>query len=143
MRMLQVMTVSGVRQLSACVALARVQGPVLSRGSGSGHGTGTGTGTGTGAPRRLMSSKTYNVPPSGEFVARVSGIATMAKLPYQDTAEGLDAAFIGVPLDTGTSNRPGTRFTHTHITVSCHVPSMSYQSGSFYRTAGLWMIKLS
>lgn len=52
----------------------------------------------------------YNVPPSAEFVARVSGIATMAKLPHRETAEGLDAAFIGVPIDTGTSNRPGARF---------------------------------
>lgn len=55
-------------------------------------------------------SKSYNVPPSAEFVARVSGIATMGKLPYQDTAEGLDAAFVGVPIDTGTSNRPGARY---------------------------------
>ncbi|XP_036446940.1 agmatinase, mitochondrial [Colossoma macropomum] len=62
------------------------------------------------APRRLMSEKRFNVPPSAEFVARMSGIATMAKLPYQETAEGLDAAFIGVPIDTGTSNRPGARF---------------------------------
>ncbi|KAJ3585968.1 hypothetical protein NHX12_012371 [Muraenolepis orangiensis] len=61
-------------------------------------------------PTRNQSGKTYNVPPSAEFVARVSGIATMAKLPYRDTAEGLDAAFIGVPIDTGTSNRPGARF---------------------------------
>lgn len=54
-------------------------------------------------------SKSYNVPPSAEFVARVSGIATMGKLPYRETAEGLDAAFVGVPIDTGTSNRPGAR----------------------------------
>ncbi|XP_072553125.1 guanidino acid hydrolase, mitochondrial [Salminus brasiliensis] len=60
--------------------------------------------------RRPMSEKRLNVPPSAEFVARVAGIATMAKLPYQETAEGLDAAFIGVPIDTGTSNRPGARF---------------------------------
>lgn len=50
------------------------------------------------------------MPPSAEFVARVSGIPTMAKLPYQETAEGLDAAFVGVPIDTGTSNRPGARW---------------------------------
>nr|XP_046200317.1 agmatinase, mitochondrial-like [Oncorhynchus gorbuscha] len=61
-------------------------------------------------PTRLCSGKRYNVPPSAEFVARVSGIATMGKLPYQETADGLDAAFVGVPIDTGTSNRPGTRF---------------------------------
>lgn len=61
-------------------------------------------------PSRKSSGKSYNVPPSAEFVARVSGIPTMAKLPYQETAEGLDAAFIGVPIDTGTSNRPGARW---------------------------------
>jgi len=65
------------------------------------------------SPSRSESSgggKPFNVPPSAEFVARVSGIATMAKLPYRETAEGLDAAFVGVPIDTGTSNRPGARW---------------------------------
>ncbi|XP_016117982.1 agmatinase, mitochondrial-like [Sinocyclocheilus grahami] len=56
---------------------------------------------------RRMSGNGFNVPPSAEFVARVSGIATMCKLPFQKTAHGLDAAFVGVPIDTGTSNRPG------------------------------------
>uniref|UniRef100_A0A673GCF5 Agmatine ureohydrolase (agmatinase) n=1 Tax=Sinocyclocheilus rhinocerous TaxID=307959 RepID=A0A673GCF5_9TELE len=65
--------------------------------------------------RRRMSSKGFNVPPSAEFVARVSGIATMCKLPFQKTAGGLDAAFVGVPIDTGTSNRPGARFGPRHI----------------------------
>ena len=60
-------------------------------------------------PSRKSSGKRFNVPPSAEFVARVSGIPTMAKLPFQETADGLDAAFIGVPIDTGTSNRPGAR----------------------------------
>ncbi|XP_041319411.1 agmatinase, mitochondrial isoform X2 [Pyrgilauda ruficollis] len=34
----------------------------------------------------------------------------MMRLPMQASAEGLDVAFVGVPLDTGTSNRPGARF---------------------------------
>ncbi|MFT7812903.1 agmatinase, mitochondrial [Arapaima gigas] len=59
---------------------------------------------------RRLSTKSFNVPPSAEFLARVSGICTMGKLPFQDSAEGLDAAFVGVPIDTGTSNRPGARF---------------------------------
>lgn len=59
---------------------------------------------------RYSSGSSYNVPPSSEFVARVSGISTMAKLPYQETAEGLHAAFVGVPIDTGTSYRPGARY---------------------------------
>lgn len=33
----------------------------------------------------------------------------MMRLPPQNTAEGLDACFIGIPLDIGTSNRTGTR----------------------------------
>ncbi|KAG9339269.1 hypothetical protein JZ751_023969 [Albula glossodonta] len=65
--------------------------------------------------RQYSDKKSYNVPPSAEFVARVSGIATMAKLPFRESAEGLDAAFVGVPIDTGTSNRPGARFGPRHI----------------------------
>ena len=33
----------------------------------------------------------------------------MMRLPAQPTAEGLDACFVGIPMDIGTSNRPGTR----------------------------------
>lgn len=60
-------------------------------------------------PSRKASGQRYNEPLSAEFVARVSGIPTMARLPYRETADGLDAAFVGVPIDTGTSNRPGAR----------------------------------
>eukprot|EP01030_Chromulinospumella_sphaerica_P005538 gene5538-5417_t len=41
---------------------------------------------------------------------RFAGIATMMRLPHLQTAAGLDAAFVGVPLDIGTSLRAGTRF---------------------------------
>jgi guanidinobutyrase len=34
----------------------------------------------------------------------------MMRLPSQATAEGLDACFVGVPFDLGTSNRSGARF---------------------------------
>lgn len=34
----------------------------------------------------------------------------MMRLPTQETAEGLDACFVGIPLDIGASNRSGTRF---------------------------------
>lgn len=40
---------------------------------------------------------------------RMGGPATMMRLPTQETAEGLDACFIGIPMDIGTSNRSGTR----------------------------------
>ncbi|KAA8591295.1 hypothetical protein FQN60_002238, partial [Etheostoma spectabile] len=78
---------------------------------------------------RKCSGKRYNVPPSAEFVARVSGIPTMAKLPFQETADGLDAAFIGVPIDTGTSNRPGARFGPRQIRVESAM-LRSYNSGT-------------
>jgi len=41
---------------------------------------------------------------------RFAGIASMFRLPNQQDASGLDVAFIGVPLDIGTSNRTGARF---------------------------------
>uniref|UniRef100_A0A8C2WS80 Agmatinase (putative) n=1 Tax=Cyclopterus lumpus TaxID=8103 RepID=A0A8C2WS80_CYCLU len=81
------------------------------------------------SPQRKCSGKRYNVPLSAEFVARVSGISTMAKLPYQETADGLDAAFIGVPIDTGTSNRPGARFGPRHIRAESAL-LRSYNSGT-------------
>ncbi|KAL5004443.1 hypothetical protein ScPMuIL_017899 [Solemya velum] len=56
------------------------------------------------------SSETFNKPLSGHDMPRAGGIATMMRLPTQTGAKGLDACFIGVPLDIGTSNRSGTRF---------------------------------
>jgi guanidinobutyrase len=41
---------------------------------------------------------------------RFGGPATMMRLPAQADAGGLDACFVGVPLDIGTSNRSGTRY---------------------------------
>jgi len=51
----------------------------------------------------------YNQPLGGNEMPRFAGPATMMRLPAHDSAAGLDAAFIGIPLDIGTSNRPGTR----------------------------------
>lgn len=51
-----------------------------------------------------------NQPLSGNSMPRFGGIASMMRLPVVHTAHGLDAAFVGVPLDIGTSHRPGTRF---------------------------------
>lgn len=50
-----------------------------------------------------------NQPLSGNDMPRCGGIATMMRLPFQSDAQGLDAAFVGIPFDIGTSNRPGTR----------------------------------
>jgi guanidinobutyrase len=51
-----------------------------------------------------------NQPLSGNAMPRFGGIASMMRLPVATSAQGLDAAFIGVPLDIGTSHRPGARF---------------------------------
>ena len=51
----------------------------------------------------------YNQPLSGNEMIRTGGPATFMRLPSQQTAQGLDACFIGIPMDMGTSNRPGTR----------------------------------
>src|ERR1700761_8623043 len=49
-------------------------------------------------------------PLSGNVMPRCGGIATMMRLPNVGSAEGLDACFVGVPFDLGTSNRTGARF---------------------------------
>jgi guanidinobutyrase len=51
-----------------------------------------------------------NQPLSGNEMPRFGGPGTMMRLPAATSPQGLDAAFIGVPLDTGTSNRAGARF---------------------------------
>ncbi|GAA0415758.1 agmatinase [Cocleimonas flava] len=52
----------------------------------------------------------YNQPLGGNDMPRFAGPGTMMRLPSQDSAKGLDACFIGVPLDIGASNRAGARF---------------------------------
>lgn len=49
-------------------------------------------------------------PLSGNEMPRFAGPSTMMRLPARGDAHGLDACFVGVPLDIGTSNRPGARF---------------------------------
>lgn len=51
-----------------------------------------------------------NQPLSGNAMPRFGGLASMMRLPVVTSPQGLDAAFIGIPLDIGTSHRPGTRF---------------------------------
>lgn len=52
----------------------------------------------------------FNQPQSGNDMPRFAGIPTMMRLPVAEDARGLDAAFVGIPLDIGTSNRSGTRY---------------------------------
>ncbi len=51
----------------------------------------------------------FNQPLGGNDMIRTGGPATFMRLPAQEGAEGLDACFVGIPMDIGTSNRPGTR----------------------------------
>ena len=51
----------------------------------------------------------FNQPLGGNTMPRMGGPATMMRLPSQPDAAGLDACFVGVPMDIGTSNRSGTR----------------------------------
>jgi guanidinobutyrase len=62
-----------------------------------------------------MTNSRFNQPLGGNEMPRFGGPATMMRLPAQETAAGLDAAFIGVPFDIGTSNRPGARLAPRQI----------------------------
>lgn len=55
-----------------------------------------------------MSAK--NQPISGNDLARFSGPGTFMRLPEVNDLKGLDVAFLGIPIDIGTSWRSGTRF---------------------------------
>jgi guanidinobutyrase len=55
-------------------------------------------------------ARNMNQPQSGNEMPRFAGIASMFRLPVQTSAENLDVALIGVPLDIGTSNRTGSRY---------------------------------
>ncbi|MFM7687125.1 MAG: agmatinase [Actinomycetota bacterium] len=57
-----------------------------------------------------MSAGDRPQPLGGNQMPRFGGPATMMRLPARESAEGLDVAFLGVPFDIGTSNRPGARF---------------------------------
>lgn len=52
---------------------------------------------------------TFNQPLGGNDMPRFGGPATMMRLPTANVSDGLDVGFIGIPMDHGTSNRPGTR----------------------------------
>ena len=46
-------------------------------------------------------------PPDASRAPRYTGIRTFARCPHVTDARGVDAAVVGVPFDTATSNRPG------------------------------------
>ena len=52
----------------------------------------------------------FNQPKSANEMPRIGGIPTMFRLPLQENnPENLDVCIVGIPLDTGCSNRSGTR----------------------------------
>lgn len=56
-----------------------------------------------------MTDKVLYEPLGGNDMPRFGGPATFMRLPAVDLDEHLDVAFLGVPFDIGTSNRPGAR----------------------------------
>lgn len=59
--------------------------------------------------RGRQMARTFNQPLGGNEMPRMGGFATMMRLPIAESPEGLDAGFIGIPMDIGASNRSGTR----------------------------------
>lgn len=57
----------------------------------------------------MPETRAFNQPLGGNDMPRFGGDVTMMRLPRHDSSEGLDACFIGIPIDIGTSNRSGTR----------------------------------
>ncbi|XP_070537302.1 agmatinase, mitochondrial-like [Ptychodera flava] len=75
--------------------------------------------------------KKFNRPLNGSELARSGGIASMCRLPIQATAEGLDVCFVGIPLDTGSSNRSGSRLGPRQIrTESCIIGAYNTVTGA-------------
>ena len=73
----------------------------------------------------------FNQPLGGNDMPRFGGPATMMRLPTQDTAAGLDACFVGVPMDHGTSNRSGTRHGPRQIRAeSCMLRPFNMATGA-------------
>ena len=52
----------------------------------------------------------FNQPLGGNEMPRFAGVPTMMRLPSAASSEGLDACFVGLPLDAGASNRNGARY---------------------------------
>ncbi|MCY4463111.1 MAG: agmatinase [Albidovulum sp.] len=73
----------------------------------------------------------FNQPLGGNEMPRFGGPATMMRLPTQKSAEGLDACFLGIPMDIGASNRAGTRFGPRQIRAeSCMIRPFNMGTGA-------------
>lgn len=62
-----------------------------------------------------MNDKVLYQPLGGNDMPRFGGPATFMRLPAVEVDEHLDAAFVGIPFDIGTSNRPGARLAPREI----------------------------
>ena len=63
-----------------------------------------------GIATSLLTSKKFNSPLTPDEVPRAAGFPTMLRLPMQSTADGLDACFLGIPMDNGSyAHRTGAR----------------------------------
>lgn len=63
-----------------------------------------------GASAEIRGRGMTNQPLGGNEMPRFAGPGTFMRLPAAETAAGLDVAFVGIPMDIGTSWRSGTRF---------------------------------
>ena len=73
----------------------------------------------------------FNQPQGGNEMPRFGGLATMMRLPMAASPQGLNAGFIGVPLDIGTSHRPGARFGPRQIRAeSCLIRPYNMATGA-------------
>jgi guanidinobutyrase len=76
-------------------------------------------------------SMRLNQPLGGNEMPRFAGLPTMMRLPLSDTAAGLDACFVGCPIDIGTSNRSGTRHGPRQIRAeSCMIRPFNMGTGA-------------
>lgn len=76
----------------------------------------------------LSKERKLNQPMTATKMPRPGGIASFMRLPIQNGTEGLDACFVGVPLDSGTSNRSGARFGPRQM--RCESPMRPFNQGT-------------
>ncbi|CAK8671398.1 unnamed protein product [Clavelina lepadiformis] len=67
------------------------------------------------APRTTVGGRQLNQPLNADDFALSAGFNSFMRLPIATTTEGLDACFVGVPMDNGTAYRPGPRFAPREI----------------------------
>jgi guanidinobutyrase len=79
----------------------------------------------------MSNPSAFNQPLGGNEMPRFGGPATMMRLPMATSPVGLHAGFIGVPLDIGTSHRPGARFGPRQIRAeSCLIRPYNMATGA-------------